>query len=139
MGAMEEKLHEIKQVSETEIWVGATKLYLDEDKIIHVDQVSAPDKKQALLEVDAYYKIANLVDGKVGMLIDINKSGKPSHDARKIYQRAVENEKFGKVAFIGLHPVAKVMATFVMGVTKKKDIYYFNTKEEALAWLKEGE
>ena len=136
---MEEKSYEIKQVSETEIWVGETRLYLDDEKIIHVEQVSTPDKKQALLEVDAYYKIANLVDGKVGMLIDINKSGKPSHDARKIYQRSVEEEKFGKVAFVGLHPVAKVMATFVIGVTKKKEINYFNTKEEALAWLKEDE
>jgi hypothetical protein len=30
-----------------------------------------------------------------------------------------------------------VLASFVMGVTKKEEVYFFKTKEEALAWLKE--
>jgi len=133
---MEEKSYEIKQVSEREIWVGKTRLYLDEDNIVNVKQISTPDEKRAYLEIDAFYKIAKLVEGKVGMLIDINESGSPSSTARKIYQSEVEKEKFGRIAFIGMHPVAKVIASFVIGVTKKKDINFFKTREEALVWLK---
>jgi len=48
-----------------------------------------------------------------------------------------EYEKTGKVAVFGLHPVARVIASFVMGVSKNKDMRFFKAKEEALAWLKE--
>ena len=49
----------------------------------------------------------------------------------------LENEKIGKVALFGLHPVARVIAAFIMGITRKKDMRFFKSKEEALAWLKE--
>ena len=52
-------------------------------------------------------------------------------------QEAFEDEKIGKVALFGLHPVARVIASFVMGVTKKEDMRFFRTKEEALAWIKD--
>jgi len=71
------------------------------------------------------------------MLLDINKAGQVSSGARKIGKETFEDEKVGKVAFVGLHPVARVIASFVMGVTRKKDMRFFKTKEEALAWLKE--
>jgi len=32
-----------------------------------------------------------------------------------------------------------VLASFLIGNTKKKDIAFFKTKEEALAWLKRKE
>ena len=34
-----------------------------------------------------------------------------------------------------MHPVARVLASFVMTITKKNEIDFFKTKEEALAWL----
>jgi len=49
----------------------------------------------------------------------------------------LEHERTGKVALFGLNPVARVIASFVMGVTRKKDMRFFKTREEALAWLRE--
>ena len=88
--------------------------------------------------MDACLKLANMVDGKVNCLVDLNSAGKPSVEARKVGMEGFRNKKFGKIALIGSHPVAKVLAFFVMGVIKKKDMRFFKTKEEALKWLKKG-
>lgn len=134
---VEEKEVKVKQVSEREIWVGENRFYLGEDNIIYAEEVMRPDDKIALAEKDAILKLANLLEGKVDFTVDLNESGAPSAQARNIYQSLVEHEKIGKVAMFGLHPVASVMSAFLIGVTQKKDIRFFKTKEEALTWLKE--
>ena len=52
-------------------------------------------------------------------------------------QEMFENEQNEKIALFGIHPVARVIASFVMGATKKKDIRFFKSREEAFLWLKE--
>ena len=74
----------------------------------------------------------------MNVFIDLNKAGKGSPEARKIWKKLTENEKTGRVAFFGLHPVARVLASFTMGVSKNKDMRFFKTREEALEWLKES-
>ena len=78
-----------------------------------------------------------ILSGKVNVLVDLNKTEMPTHDARKRGQNAFESEKIGKVALFGMHPVARVLASFVIGVTKKENLRFFKSKDEALAWLKE--
>ena len=135
---MEDKVVEIKQVSEREIWVGENRLYLGEDNVVHLISSGEKDKTIAIAVKNAYIKMANTVEGKIHLLMDVNKSGQPSSEARRIFQEGIlEYEKTGKVALFGLHPVARVITSFIIGVTKKKDIRLFKTKEEALAWLKE--
>jgi hypothetical protein len=133
---MEEKPVEIKQVSEREIWVGESRFYLGEDDIFFETIIGKQDEKTVLAALEYHNKFKNMVEGKMKMLIDINKAGQVSSGARKIAKQTFEDEKIGKVAFCGLHPVARVIASFVMGVTRKKDICFFKTREEALAWLK---
>ncbi len=121
-----------------EIWVGKSRFYLSEDNIIYCKETTIDkDEKIAHLEIDALFKLANLIEGKVNILIDINEAGKPSSGARKVFQKAIEYDKFGKIAVFGMNPVARVMASFIIGATKKKDFSFFKTKEDALKWLKE--
>ena len=135
---MEEKPVEIKQVSEREIWVGEHRLYLGEDNISYITPFGGYiDEKRATEVSQASLRLMNTVQGKVNCLIDLNKAGQQSSGARKIWKEWSENEKTGKVALFGLHPVARVIASFVMGVTRKRDIRFFKTEKEALAWLKE--
>jgi len=122
---------------EREIWVGKNRLYLGEDNILHVIVVGEIDEKIATAIKEADMKFKNMVEEKYDVLGDLNKAGKQSPKARKIWKKMIEDEKTGKVAFFGMHPVARVLASFVMGISKKKDIRFFKTKEEALAWLKE--
>ena len=67
---------------------------------------------------------------------DINKAGKPSPEARKIAKKRMEDEGIGKVAITGMNPVARVIASFIMGALTKADMQFFKIKDEALTWLK---
>jgi len=134
---MEEKPIEIKQVSEREIWVGESRFYLGEGNIIYETLVGKQDEKTVLASYEASDRLANTVEGKVNVLVDLNKAGQASSGARKKGQEMLEDKIFAKVALFGLHPVARVVASFFMGVTRKKDIRFFKTRGAALAWLKE--
>ena len=132
---MEQK-GEVKQVSEREIWIGENRMYLGKDNIIYVTAVGEIDEKIAVECKEAMFNLINMVEEKANYLIDLNKGGKTSPAARKIFNELNEHEKAGKIAFFGLHPVARVLASFIGGTSKKKDIQFFKTKEGALAWLK---
>jgi hypothetical protein len=124
------------EVKDREIWIGENRLYLDEDNIFNVVIVGEIDAKTANAMKYAGLRLNNMFRGKAKALIDLNKAGKHSSEARKIWKESSELEIADKIAYFGLHPVARVLASFVMGVSKKKDMRFFKTKEEALAWLK---
>ncbi len=126
---MEEKDREIR--------VGQNRVYLGEDNILYISVVGEVDGKTsaAIREIDIKFK--GMVEGKVQVLGDLNKAGKQSTEARKVWKELAEDDRTGKIAMYGAHPVARVLASFVMGVSRKKDMRFFKTKEEALAWLKE--
>ena len=86
---------------------------------------------------EATLKLMNMVEGKVNLFIDLSRTGLATSESRKIGKRRFELEKIGKVAMFGMHPVARVLASFVMGVTKKEDMRFFKSKDKALSWLKE--
>ena len=122
---------------EREIQIGENRFYLGEDNIIYATIVGEQDAKIATLFNKATLKLMNMVEGKVNVLTDNNRAGKTSPEARKIFQELLKHEKYGKLAIFGLHPVSRVLASFFMGFSKKKDMRFFKTREEALTWLKE--
>lgn len=122
---------------EREIRVGENRFYLDEDNILYVTIIGETDEKIAVEINEAYLNLLTKHEGKMDVFIDLNKAGKGSSEARKIWKKMTENVRTGRVAFFGLHPVARVLASFTMGVSKNKDMGFFKTKEEALTWLRE--
>ena len=126
---MEEKDREIR--------VGENRMYLGEDNLLCITIVGELDEETQIGINEAGYKLMNTVEGKVHALVDLNKAGKVSPGARKRQVEISGHEKTAKVALFGLHPVARVVASFFMGISQKKDMRFFRTREEALAWLKE--
>ena len=120
-----------------EIWIGENSLYLDEDNIIRITIVGELDEETQIGINEAGYKLMNTAEGKVNALVDLNKAGKVSPEARKRQKEISEYEKTVKVALFGLHPVARVIASFFMGISRNKDMRFFKTEKEALAWLRE--
>lgn len=133
---MQEKIT-VQQIDDREIWVNECKLRLGEDNIIYNKAAKNPDEELALAINEAILQLANRVEGKVGMLIDITNTGRPSAKARKIFSSLEDHDKIRKHAFFGAHPVARILASFFMTANKKKNLAFFETKEEAMAWLKE--
>ena len=120
-----------------EFTIGRSRVYLGDDDIIHGIFEGDVNAETATKIGESILKLSKHVEGKVNILNDINKTGNPSTEARKILQKYIIHEKIGKVAIFGMHPVARIIASFFIGVTKKKDIQFFKTKEEAVKWLKE--
>jgi hypothetical protein len=72
---------------------------------------------------------------KINYFIDLNEAGKYTSEARKIWRQLGENEKVKKIALLGIHPVARVVASFYMKVSGNKKSKFFSNKEEAFKWL----
>ena len=126
---MEEKDREVR--------IGENRMYLGEDNILYVTIVGEIDEKIANEIKKVIHRYQDTVKDKYDVLADLNKSGKHSSGARKTWKEMTENDRTKKIAMFGMHPVARVVASFVIGVTKKKDIRFLKTKEDALTWLKE--
>jgi hypothetical protein len=134
---MSEKL-EIKRVSDYEYWIGRNKTTLLPDQnIIHVIAVGEQTAALATIQKEINYKLFELTECKISFLIDLNQCGKNSPEARQTWKLLSESEKTNKVATYGLHPVARVIASFVIGISQKSNQRFFKTKNEAMAWLEE--
>lgn len=126
---------EIQKISETEFNIGENKLSLIEGNIIHVITQGEQTIEIALIYKEICETLSANLEGKINYLIDLNKCGKNSPEARGIWKVESELGKTNKVATYGLNPVSRVIASFVIGNLKKGDMRFFKTKEEALSWI----
>ena len=92
--------------NDREIWVGENRICLGEDNILRITNVGEVDENIAIEIKEAVLKFMNMVEGKVHTLTDLNKAGKTTSQARKVFQELAKHEKQGKNAFYGMHPVA---------------------------------
>ena len=127
----------IVQLNEKEYLVGSNRTALIEGNIIYVIAEGEQPKELAHLQEKINLELAALVNGKIKYLIDLNNCGKNSPEARVIWKKLSDDQNTEKVAVFGIHPVARVLASFVLGVSKKPKDRFFKTKESALVWLKD--
>lgn len=119
-----------------EISVGENRFYLGEDNIIYVTIIGELDENNAIAMRDVFYSLLSKVDDKANIFADNNRTKKPSLEARKIFQEMIEYEKVDKIAILGLHPVARMLAAFMTGLSRNKNIRVFMNRGEALEWLR---
>ncbi len=122
-----------------EIFLGKNSIRLGEDDIFYLTLVGDIDEKLALEISEAIFELNRRFGKKRrNSLDDINKTGNVSSEARRIFRDLTKDEEIGggKGAIFGLHPVARVLASFFIG-SQTKNQRYFKTRDEALAWLKE--
>ena len=127
---------EVREINDKEIWVNTNKFALIHENIIYVTAVGEQTTEFARKQADICKKMSGLIEGKLNYLIDLNKAGKNSPEARKMWKTLTEDDNTEKVAMFGLHPVAKVLASFVMGISSGNKMRFFSTKEEAIALAK---
>jgi hypothetical protein len=127
----------IKGISDREIRLGNSRMALCEDGILHISARGGPDACAAAAMIAAAQKLIQNMSGKKMLCIDLNEAGPPSSGARKIFQNNLESQEIHKIAFFGLSPVARIIASFLIGVSKKKTLRFLKKKEDALDWLRE--
>ena len=126
----------VKTITEQEFIVGKNKTSLIENNIISVVAIGEQTDEIAEKQREINQKLAGQVAGQINYLVDLNNCGKNSPKARKIWSDLCEDKGTDKVAVFGMHPVAKVIAAFVMKISTK-EMHFFNTREEAVSWLKQ--
>jgi hypothetical protein len=127
----------ITRVSDNEFRIGANTVKFYNSNTIYVIAVGEQTTEMAKAHKILYQQLFKSAGTKLNYLIDLNKAGKNSSEARHIWKEISEDGRVDKVAAFGLHPVAKVLASFVMGISQKKNIQFFFTEKEAIKWLKE--
>ena len=120
---------------EKKIRIEDNSLELDKNNTLNVIKVGHADGRIANEIKDVSFRMINSVKVKVDDFIDINKTEKASPEAKKVWKKLSELEKFRKIVIIGLHLVSKVLVTFVIKSSGKKDFRFFNNKELAIKWL----
>ena len=120
-----------------EIWIGESRFYLGEDNVVYETIVGKVDAGIANEMAEASIKLRAMGEEQMNVLVDISQAEKSTPEAREIGRKRLEDKGIGKVAFIGLNPVASVIASFIMGVTKKEDMRFFKNRDDALKWFNE--
>lgn len=126
-----------KQINEQEFTIGENRIVLLDNSTIYIEAIGEQTDDHAREILKLYQKLYSELPGKINQLVNLNRSGKSSPKARQVYEEMNNHERTYKVAVYGIHPVARVLAAFVTGLTEKKNIEFFINKEEAMAWLNE--
>jgi len=124
------------QVTEKEFKIGENRISILDDSILFIEVIGEQTDDHARAIRQNFQHLFSLFPGKVKQLVDLNKSGKSSSAARELFKMLNDPKYTDKVAIMGMHPVARVLASFVIGTGKKKNVRIFSGREEALAWLK---
>ena len=119
------------------VYVGKNRFEFLDDDILFITIEGEVDKETAIKCKEVSYRFFEMANGQMKSLVDLTRATKQPPESRRIVQEVWNDQGRGKVALFGLNPVARVVASFVIGSVDKKDLKFFKTKEEALSWLKE--
>ncbi len=125
-----------QQINEKEFTIGDNRISLLDNSTVYIEVVGEQTDEHAREILKLYPRLYSELPGKINQLVNLNRSGKSSPKARQVYEEMNNNERTYKVAVYGIHPVARVLAAFVTGLSGKKNIEFFTNKEDAMAWLK---
>ncbi|MFZ5563032.1 MAG: STAS/SEC14 domain-containing protein [Thermodesulfobacteriota bacterium] len=126
----------IHQISDREFWAGENHYLLGDDNIFYAT-LNGDASDEMGMEIDRMInRLLDHIDGPVNLLIDLNRAGKTSSKSRKLFKAFTETSKCRKVALFGMHSVAMIIASFVMGISKNRNMKFFKERKDALEWLR---
>jgi hypothetical protein len=130
---------EFEENSDNKIMAGENATYLIHENIIYVVAIGEQTEESALYQKEVTKIFTSRLTGQVNYLINLNKCGKNSIEARHVWKGISEEDRTDRVALFGMNPVAKVLASFFMGIVGRKNQRFFSNKEDALEWLQYSE
>lgn len=130
-----DKGFKLEQAGDREFKIGESRIKILDNKIISIESVGDLDDEMAKVYIELNRKMQEILGDRLFYMIDLNRAGKNSSGARKTWQELTELDTTIKVALFGLHPVARILASFVIGITSQKKNKFFRTEEEAISWL----
>ena len=111
-------------------------LYMPKDDILYITIKGDLNEEITKKASAVVYEILDMYTGTIDVFVDINKLGKESAASKKIWKEVGDVNRFRKVALIGLHKVAQILASFLVGRFTNIPMKFFSNKDEALKWLR---
>lgn len=112
-----------------------------DDGILHVTLVGNVDPDEWNAYIEEYESFLESAAGTepVHFLVDVSEMGKASSRTRKavVQDLRTPHSRVGKTAMVGTNRYARVLTSFLLKAVGRDDIRFFETTEEAVAWLKQ--
>jgi hypothetical protein len=119
----------------------AHKLQLIRDGLVRlafIGDIGEADVDAFIQDLQPY--LDTLSEGDVlDLLVDGGPAGKMSSAARRKFSKNGEDRRYGLTGTYNVKPFNRVFALFMMKITGRQNIRLFDSEEEAIAWLNEGE
>ncbi len=125
-------LHVLEKAS---IDIGKLRLY--NNGTIFIEANGIPDEFIASKIGAKIIEFSEIYNGKINLIINLNKVGKPSSNARKKFKEIVNNDIVNKVALHGLNPVARTIGYFLINISFNSKIKLIESFDEASVWFNE--
>jgi hypothetical protein len=111
---------------------------MEDDNILRVVFVGDTGERgaQAFIEALGPFLEATTEAEPLHAILDATQAGKLSAKARKIFFGLNRDSRVGKVAVIGTRRYLQVLGSFILKATRRDNIRFFDSEEQAIVWLK---
>ena len=115
----------------------AHQLQLEGDGVLRLTFIGDTDRRGAekLVADFAPFLAQATVDNPLLILWDDTRGGKAGSDVRKVYADFNRDPRIGKVAIFGALRYGRVLGDFVLKLTGRDNVRFFDTEADARAWL----
>jgi hypothetical protein len=119
----------------------AHKLSMGDDGILRVALIGdiGTESIDAFLEDITPFLEAATEEEPLLVLAESGSTGKYSSAARKRFAELLREPRVKKVALVNARRYVRVLISFILRAAGRDNIHCFDSEEEALAWLKEGD
>ena len=113
----------------------AHQLQFESDGVLRLTFIGDTDRRGAGQLAADLASILEQAEKPLLILWDDTRGGKASSDARKVYADFNRDPRVGKVAIFGAQHYGFVLGEFVLKLTGRDNVRFFNNETEARAWL----
>lgn len=109
------------------------------DNIMMLKIIGDFDADDALIYADhleEFLERAASVGRKLHIYVDTSEMGKISVEIRRVTSETNKDKRAGQVVTDGVTRVVRIMARFLMVASGRNNIHFFDTRKEAIDWLK---
>lgn len=115
-----------------------SKVYVDKEGIVNIESIGPQSGEEMLRVRSKLLEIAEERQEKIKILDDLSRVTKTTPESRRTAGESTKLDEISKVACFGGGTVMRVMTNFIVKISgMEKKVKYFDTKEEAVKWLKE--
>ncbi len=111
-------------------------LRMDDDGILQIFYSDKGKERDAVFKAfDSFLDAATEAEPLL-LLVDGRRTAKLSKTARKTFAKLGRDPRVGKCAILGAGRYVRLMVNFFNKAAGRDNIYLFESKEKAIAWLK---